>query len=328
MVQVFRYAGFGKETTFGTPVTPTFYIAPQSITMGPPKNAETVVPSGMGRMPRKKKPGYYVPSGGITYQPDVVSLGYLLNWTISGGYQFTSGSPNTHEIYATNNNDPTFFTLVTGKDVIEQQFNSTVINNFKLSVSDSLASCGIDMFAQMDVPSTIKTENDISSTLVSGSVFGFQDSTCTFNDADKSAYMKSFDIAITNNINAATGRTIGSRFPRRWKSNGLDISWNATVVYEDTDMFELYWGSQDGADVNGSSMVNFKPKFTIGDDYVEFNLPNNGITSVDTPSYGSDEIVQTISGIAYLENDVALADASTVDTSILVTVKNTNGTMA
>jgi len=332
MVRIFRYAGFGKETKFGSPVAPTFFIAPNSISMDAPTGATLKVPSGMARTNRKKKPGYYVPKGGIEYNPDFISLGWFYNWCISGGYVFTAGSGgspvlNTHEIYGDNTNVPDSFSLHTGKDVFEHSFTGTVLNGITMNVSNGLATASLDMLAQMDSRGPLKADADIT-TLVTGSNLSFDEASCTINGTDQSTWVKSFQVAITNNMNTDVGQTIGSRFPRRFRSAGRNITFNIQLLFEDMDMFDLYWGDDEGPHVDGSSLFALKPKFAIGDQYIEYHLPQVEIDSIQTQPSGTDVLLQTISGSAYLAEDVVLKDTSTVDTDILITIVNSQTTMA
>lgn len=332
MVQIYRYAGFGKESTFGTAVAPTIFIAPNKISMDPPSGVSIPVPDGMGRTRRSKVPGYYVPKGGLEYNPDLISIGWLYDWLLSGGYVFTAGSGgspvlNTHEMYGDNNNVPDSFSLYTGKDVFEHAFTGTVLNGITMNVSNNLATATLDMMAQMDSGATLKSESDIT-TLVTGSKLSFDEATCSINGQDQSAYVKSFNIGISNNMNTDVGQTIGSRFPRRFRSAARSITFSIQLLFENLDMFELYWGDPDGVDVNGSDLFALKPKFTIGDQYLEYHLPQVEIDTINTQPSGTDVLMQTISGTAYLEEDVVLASTATVDTDVLITIVNSQTTMA
>lgn len=331
MVQVFRYAGFGAETTFGTAVTPTFYIACTGNTMDTPAGVENIIPDGLGRSDRTSRPAYYVPKGSLDYHPDFISLTSLLKWAVSGGYVFTAAEApatiNTHEIYGNNSNEPEFFTLYTGKDVFEHQFTSTVINSLSLSVSNNLAKVKVDLLSQKDIADTIQTEADLT-TLVSGTKLSYQDATCSINGTDKSTYVKSFDLGIANNISAESGQSIGSRYPRRFRSGKRAVTFNIQLLFEDLDALTLYWGGATGVVDAGSTKFALKPKFTIGTESIEYNMPNVAINSITTQPAGSDTLIQTMSGSAFLKSGVALADATTVSTDLLITALNTGATLA
>lgn len=331
MVNTFRYAGFGDESTFGTAVTPTFYIACTGNSMDAPTGIENITPDGLGRSDRSSRPAYYVPKGSLDYNPDFISLTNLLKWAVSGGYVYTAAvepaTINTHEIYGTNSNEPEFFTLYTGKDVFEHQFTSTVINSLNLSVSNNLAKVKVDMLSQKDLADTIQTEEDLT-TLVTGTKLSYQDATCSINGTDKSTYIKSFDLGIANNITAESGQSIGSRYPRRFRSGRRAVTFNIQLLFEDLDALTLYWGGATGVVDAGSTKFALKPKFTIGTESIEYNIPNVGITSITTQPTGADTLIQTMSGSAFIKSGVVLADASTISTDLLITAKHTGTTIA
>jgi len=87
MPPVFRYAGFGNESSFGVAAAVDFHVDMASATLDAPSGTELYYGGGLGRGVRTRRPGYYVPGGNIVYAWDIRTIAAMLRWTL-GGYAF------------------------------------------------------------------------------------------------------------------------------------------------------------------------------------------------------------------------------------------------
>lgn len=83
MPEILRYAGFGKESSYGVGVPAQFHIDPTAISMDSPSDPNMEYIGGMGRMPNKFAPGMYITSGGVEFAGDISTLYYIM-WLALG----------------------------------------------------------------------------------------------------------------------------------------------------------------------------------------------------------------------------------------------------
>lgn len=330
MVNIFRYTGFGVESNFGTAVDATFHIDQASVTLDTPSAPEIMVPSGMGRAPRVKVPGFYYPSGNVDYAFDIETVGWFLRWALPGGYVYT-GASTLHELYGTDTLTPQSFTTRVGKDVLEHTFAGCVMNSLALSVDNGLTNASLGIMAQKDSKATIKSGiGDL--TLPADAPMTFADVSVEVNSEDYNAVCKSFTLNINNNTNADTGRTVGSRFPSGYQFAGRDVTCNMSLLFPDTEMMTLFWGNASTIQNCGSTELPIE--ITIAQNCptnsraLTILLPNTVMEQARQQPRGRDNLLQEISVRAMVGNDVVLNDASTVDTDILCSLVNGTGTMA
>lgn len=330
MVNIFRYVGIGKETTFGSEATASIYVDPQSCTLDSPGAPEIMISGGMGRMTRTKKPGFYSCGGGVTYAVDIKSIGYILRGALDQ-YVFTSGGDygNTHEFYGGDSNDLESFTYRIGKDVHEQVFMGCTVNSVDITVDQGLATASVDLFAAQDNTTTLKTYSAISSSIPSEYPLAFYETTATINDVDTSASCKSVKLSINNNLDRESGRTIGSRYPRLFRANAREVNVEMVLQFDDLTHQTLFWGDAGGPSCSGSTLFPVVIEFDAGDSgEMIWNMENCMMTGITTQPSGRDTLYQTVTCRALLDTSVALASASTVSTDVLVTVVSDATTLA
>lgn len=322
-----RYAGFGREAAFGTEAEPTFDVDQASASLEPPSGTEKPVPSSSGRMYRKRRPGYYSPAGAIDYAFDIDTIGYPLKWALHG-YDFTTGTPNSHEIYGDQELQLESFTARLGKDFFEHIFLGCVVNTITLSVGEDYAMASIGIVAQKDGSDNLRAYNNLL--LPDLYPLMFHEVTAKIGATDISTVTTAASIEIANNINVGAGRTIGSRFPRRLYGGRRAITGSATLYFESTTQLEKFWGSSSGPAAGGATETSFTLKFAYdANNYLEILLPNAYIDAIPTPPRAAGEqLTQEITFATLMKEDVELIDESTVDTDIYVLLKNTEPTMA
>jgi len=334
MTETLRYFGYGKETTFGTAVDAVQHVDVASTTLDTPQGAEIIVSGGMGRGALRKRPGFYSPSGNIEYAWDIRSIGWMLRLAL-GGYTFTTGETgppkvfNLHEIYGNNNVVLPSFTARCGKDNFEHIFPGSVIDTLSLSVQDNLASATVGVLSQKDAKATLQQPADLL--LPTEYPFAFYDFTGTINSVDKSAIIQNFTLDIANNVNQQSGRTIGSRHPRKFRAGDRVCSLSVSLDFEDLTYLEAFWGSATGPVNLGSTIIPFKinGQASATEGSIEFNFPHMVIMGIQTQPRGREAITQTLRLQAITDPDLMLADGTTeVSTDIYVKLQNDEPTMA
>lgn len=329
MVNIFRYVGIGHETTFGVEAAATIYLDPSSCTLDSPAGYEILIEGGMGRSVTRKRPGFYSTGGSIEYPVDINSVGYMMRGAFDQ-YTFTSGSPgNTHEFYGGNTNELDSWTYRVGKDVHEHIFMGCSVNSLRLNVDSGLATASVDLYGAQDDTTTLKTYSAIQSLIPTEYPLAFYDVTATINSVDTSAKCKTVSWTCSNNLGKDSGRSIGSMYPATFKAGNRVIETQLSLQFDDLTHQTLFWGDDGGPSCSGSTLFPLTLTFDGGDSgEMEISMPNCVMTSIPTQPRGRDALYQTITCRALLKEDVALADASTVDTDCLVTLVNAGATLA
>lgn len=336
MVDKFRYAGFGVESTFHTPVSATFHIDADSLGLDAPDNPEITVPTGMGLGDRETVPGFYASTGNIDYSPDIESIGWFLRWFL-GGYGYTAGAsvdlPNLHEIYGTNSQVLKSFTVREGKDAFEQIFAGGVMNSIDLTVdtASTIGKCSLGIIAGRDTEGTLQDYSSLTLRDSNTKPLGTAQAAAYINSVDQSTKFKSLRVSMTNGIDARSAQRFGSIFPQAgFIPTKRNIVFTCSLVFEDLTHKRLFWGAESGASTTGSIKVPLSLQLTDPDGlrYLNICLPNAYIQSVKLPTRGTDTLNQDIVGRALISPTVLLADASSISTDCLVSLKNYTGTMA
>lgn len=321
---IFRYAGYGEENTFGTAVAAAFHTDITGATLDTPDNPNIVYGGGLGRSPRIIRPGFYSPSGNTVQGVDVDSFAYFLRWAL-GGYQY---STDRHYVYGLDDVCLPSFTSRIGKDSYEHVFAGCKINTLEISADDSIATATLDIVGQKDSSATLAAYDALS--LGANPMLAFHEMTASVKGegdsvfSDISAIVKSLTLTINNNIDAANGRTIGSRFPRRLNAQARDVTLSLSLWFEDNTYREKFWGSAGGAGTDGTEEFALKVKLDQGGGKsIEFAMPRVVVTGdVQQPS-GRDELVETVNMTAMFQN-YAVDDGVPIDidTDIFATILN------
>jgi Phage tail tube protein len=327
MTNTFRYVGIGKEVAFGTAVAGSVFLEQSSCTLDHPANSEILIGGGLGRMISRKRPGFYSCAGGIDYDIDVSSIGYLWRGVLDQ-YQYTLGE-KLHEFYGGNSNELTSWTYRVGKDVKEFVYDGCTVNTLDLSVSGGLVSASVGLFARKDTPATIQSYSAFSSYIPTAYPLAFYEVTAEVNSSDVSADCTGLKLTVNNNLKRESGRALGSMYPSGFKAGDRVVEAQITLQFEDMDMMNLFWGDSGGPDCNGSDLFPLLLNFD-GGDYGEMviSLPNCAMISAPIQPKGADPLFQTITCRALKQTSFALNDASTVDTDIYVALTNEGATLA
>jgi hypothetical protein len=322
---IFRYAGYGEESVFGTAVAAAFHTDITGATLDTPDNPNIVYTGGLGRAPRIIRPGYYSPSGNAVQGVDVDSMAYFLRWAL-GGYQYAT---DRHYIYGIDDVCLPSFTTRIGKDAYEHIFAGCKINTLEISAEDSIATVTLDMLGQKDSKGTLAAYDALS--IGANNLLAFHEVTAKIKGesdvafGDVSAIVKSLTLTINNNIDATQGRSIGSRFPRRLNAQGREVTLSLSLYFADTKYKEKFWGSASGASAtDGTEEFGLQILMTQeSGKAITFALPRCVITSNQQQPSARDELVEQISVTAMFQNYVADDGVPIdIDTDIFATIQN------
>ena len=314
--QILRYAGFGEEATFGTAVPATIHTDIMSATLDTPDDPNLYYPGGLGRARRVVRPGYYAPTGNVVQGLDVDIAAYLLRWTL-GGYNFVAGTPGRHDIWGTMQNVilPSFTTRV-GKDVFEHVFAGCVINSLQIQADDSFAAITADIVAQKDSGADLASVGDLE--LSDEVIMAFHEITIAPHaPVLEPARVRSMDLNIANNVDASSGRGIGSRHPYRLPAGERVISGTFGLWFEDLTQKQSFWGDSAGPAAGGAFETSITLEIMASlDRRITINLPSVIISSHNAqPSERNrlDEVItiQAMVGVS-----------GTTETDILCQVRN------
>lgn len=327
MTDVLRYLGIGNETVFGTPVAATKYIDQAAASLDSPSDTEMYYEGGLSRGVRTRKAGYYgPPQGNVVYATDVDTINDFLRYAM-GGYTFTTGllpPDHEHEHYALE--DPEafpFFTARLGKDEFEHTFVSCVLSQMQIEVADQFVVATMDIVSQQDQKDTLATEVVVLAALPAKTPLTFVTAALEIPAAsDISAKVKAFTLLINNNLTADSGRSIGSRFARRHRMGDREITLSADLHFEGTTELEAFWGGASGPVAGGATdFATLLKILDTGTEEIEFDFQSMHHTQVQQQATGRAEIIQSIASKAIIASHT-LKDLSTVESEMLVTVKN------
>jgi len=325
MAMIRRYGGFKEESEYGGGGSPDFYVDIGSASLDAPTDSVLVYQGGLSRGARKTRPGFYSPSGSITYATDIKTIAYILSWAL-GGYKFTDGGgegdKNLHEIYSSDDLELPSFCAKIGKDVFEHEFRGCVVNSLSLSVGD-WCEAEVSIQAQKDYKNDLKDLEDVIADLPDEYPLSFQDVSLKIDDSEEECKVTSLTLNIDNNVDAQ--RCIGKRYPKRIPASEREVSLEMELYFDDTDKLESFWGSTSGVSDDGGDEVKLQIDVDSGDyGSMEILMAKAEYMSVAQQPSGRDAISQTITARAFLDT-IEIDDGSEVDSEVLVSIENNEG---
>jgi len=329
MGTVRRYAGFTEEQNFNPaiPHDAKFHIEIASAGLDEPDNPNVEFESGLYRGRRELRPGYYSASGNIIFPINVRAIGYFLKWAL-GNYVFTDGGAgtNTHEIYGKEDTALPSFTARIGKDHFEHIFTGTTINSLQLEIGGDWLLCTVDCIAAKSHKDDLKAIADLS--LFTENKLTFVAAGVTFGGTPYNCKIQNMTINISNNVDVAKGKGVGTRYPCRLPIGARNVDLSGVLHYLDTSEYEKYWGQATGIGDDGPSDEAIVVTIDGGDDgSLQLNFPKVQYTKIGAPPSGRAPIDQAFSGYAIVDT-VTLADEVTeVETELLATLENNNDDM-
>lgn len=320
-----RYLGLAEETSYNmeTPPAAVVHLDIASASLDTPSDPNLIYGGGLQRSATLQRPGFYAPSGNIMYAFDVNSVIYLLKWGL-GAYVFTSeggtGTLNLHEFYGSADNVLDSFCARVGKDYFEHVFSGCVINSLELQVEGEFCNLTADIVAAKDSKDTIQAIADLS--LPDAYPLAFHEVTASIDGSDLSAKVKTLNLSISNNMDAESGRGLGSRHPYRVIGGERETEISMELFFEDSSVLEDFWGGATGPAATGVSEIPIVLTFDNGaHGSMEITLPKVAYSEVQQQPSSRDEIVQSVTGRC-LMSTITLADSSEVESEIGVNVEN------
>ncbi len=253
--KIFRYAGFGEEAVFGTAVAAAIHTDITGASLDTPDDPNIYYGGGLGRARRVVRPGYYAPTGNIVQGIDVDSIAYLLRWAL-GGYSHAS---TTHSIYGAMQDVllPSFTARI-GKDLFEHVFHGCIVNSLQLQADDSYAQVTADITAQRDSKTDLAELDALE--LSDEVLMAFHE--ITLESGLVTANVRSMELNIENNVDAADGRGVGSRHPYRLPAGERIVTASFALWFESLDQKTRFWGDANGPVAAGSTEFALQLKMT------------------------------------------------------------------
>ena len=183
--------------------------------------------SSGSRMKKKARAGVYKPTANIEGEVDLKRIGHYLKAFLDN-YYFTDGgsNPNVHEFWGGENNKLSSFTLWVTFDIFEKTIVGSLLDNFKMEVSDEYMKFTADFVYKTETSDEIDDMEDYAVKLIDGDwALMFYDVSVEIDESAPPGIVSSFSFEGKNNINVDKTIGLGSRGPQRKASaQGRDIA--------------------------------------------------------------------------------------------------------
>jgi len=313
--KVNRYLKMVKEEAFGTtPGSPDWkYLDISSTDISGPDGQADMYESVGARAPRLHAPGIYTLSGDFSIPVDVVNIGQIL-MGVFGCKETDEDTPsagkNTHTFTPTTKirNGLPSYTLAVGKDDFEHRFKGIVFEELSLELDNKFLIAGVSCVGKKDSKEALQ-EVDMSEfpaeiLYAMHANFLRGDPGATLSDI--SAKIEDFNLNISNDVDIESGIPANSRFPERFFLQGLEVSVDLTLVFEDEDELEAFWGNASGPtedDKITEKELSFQFVEKEDEKELEINIPKAVMQSHSAPIDTRGRIEQTVSYTAVTDDD-------------------------
>lgn len=299
-----RYLAIVEETNYGEePASPAWkYFDISSTDLSGPDDQGNVYETVGALAPRIQAPGKYVLGGSTAIPIDDVNFGLILKGLFGAVTSTQIGTTAFYTHTFTPATDLPSFTFEVGKDNFAHKFYGVMINELSLEYEDGFLVAGLSLLGAKDGKGTLQ-----SITAADFPAFVYTDllSTVTKGGVDISAKIEGMSLSINRNLNMEDGIPVNSRFPtRKGYPQGLQVTGELTISFEDSTELEYYWGSATGP---ATSLTEHDFVFdfihTANERELSFSLPRVLVQSHSAPVEARNRIQQTIS-IQALTDDV------------------------
>lgn len=341
--KVLRYARIGVEEEFGIEVTDEEQLIDvdiASIGLDAPSDPVMRYNGGLSRSTHTSRPGPYIPSGNIEYAFDVQSIAHILYMAFGqmqtnegdlvtaedGDTTYVDGQDELHEhIFAPLRHSLTLpsGTFRLGKDHFEHVFTGVTINSVEFSMDNDFAFVTIDVSAQKDGKDDIEEIEDLK--LSTAYPVAFYETSVEIGkvgeEQEEVANVESLSLTLSNNIDADSGISLGSRYPQRIIAGDFEASGSMDIAYEGTEQLEHFWGGEDGPDDDAQDELNINFRFKsapymteiedgetteeveIRDAELDLHVPKVLYETVNIQPSGRDRTTQSVDFRAYYDED-------------------------
>lgn len=282
------------------------FVDPDNMGLDAPVNDAIVTWQGVSRRNRKAVPNRYSSGGPVNIMADLEAMVWFWKWLLGGISSSGTGGSFTHVITPDLGATMDVFTARCGKDLdgFEHIFQDCAINTINLQ-SDDIVRMDLDIVGGKDTKGALVDPVEFSE----GQIYAPHNMTFDIDDTDESADVETFSLQVTANLNADESYGHGSRFPRRWYRNALDISGEMQLAFEDLDHVERFWTQAGG--IADDAYSTFKFDVHIGSN-IDIAMPRVGELNLTKPSSDRSRIVQTLSFVVLEPDNVGDGDLITV----------------
>lgn len=204
-------------------------------------------------------------------------------------------APYTHVFSPSRHPLMTPFTVRVGKELFEHVFTGCVLNDIALALGESFFTTTLGILASKDSKANLAG----NVTFGEGNIFAPHQVTATINAVDASVRVEGLSLKASNNADLKSGRTIGSRFPRRGFRGALEVTMEMTLAFIDTAELERFWGGATGP--VETALTEFPLALNVGAN-LDITFPRVIYTAIGQPLEGRDRIQQKASIRALLDN--------------------------
>ena len=341
--KVLRYARLAVEESFGVEVTDEeqmIDVDVASIGLDAPSDPVIRYTGGLSRSTHTSRPGPYVPSGSIEYGMDVQSIAHILYMAFGqmqtnegslttaedGDTTYIDGQDELHEhIFAPLRHSLTLpsGTFRLGKDHFEHVFTGVTINSVEFSLDNDFAFITVDVSAQKDAKGDIKEIEDLKLSTAYPIAFyeGIVEIGKVGESQEEVGNVESLSLTLTNNIDADSGISLGSRYPNRIIAGDFEASGSMDIAFESTEQLEHFWGAVDGPDDDAQDELNINFRFEsapymaeiedggttqeveVRDAELDLHVPKVLYETVNIQPSGRDRTNQSVDFRAYYDED-------------------------
>lgn len=232
-----RYAGFGVETTPGTPVAATFYLPVRRETIVPTHGfvpEPTITARGIKTMTK----GLWRNAGDLVLDVHPEKFTTLLKWAF--GTVATTGvsAPYTHK-FSVSDDPPLAFTTRIGVDIMERVIACSQVNTLELamSVRDVLLAATARLVGGEETKTTIADPLPTFPTLAPFS-FGDTVTASIGGTAGKAAIIEALTVRLNNNV--PERYTHEGRFEKRRAVGEVVVDGDLDILFPDATEYDRF----------------------------------------------------------------------------------------
>ena len=197
-------------------------------------------------------------------------------------------SPFTHIFAPTKERTLPSFTARIGKNVFEHTFGGATVGSLRFAVDREFLTCRVSVQAQKDIHFGLNSGGKS----FPQAIYTSRQATTLIADVDESAIVEAFELEVANSITGESGVRFGSRFPKEFPIEGIEVSGSLTMAFQDPDEYTRFWGDAAGSQESGAIPFKLEQQFRDGDNWLKFIMASVYWTQVSTPVSGRGRITQ------------------------------------
>ncbi len=186
-----------------------------------------------------------------------------------------------------------------GKDMFEHVFSGCIVNSLELAVDDSYAQLTVDLAGRKDGRADLLDFCQLD--LGDDVTLAFHEMRAT--RGFESAQIRSLNLTVNNNVDAAGGRGPGSRYPHRIPAGAREVNAELTLWYENEDHVKRFWGGDTGPGNLGPTEFDLELEFTDpgSGETLTISIPRCIYSAASHQPSGRDRMDESVSVIALME---------------------------